>query len=101
MFDNVSSALPNIKSGRLRAVAVTTLKRSPMLPALLTISESGLPGFDISTWFGVFAPGGTPPEVVARLNAEIVRILAAPEMKERLAALGAEPVGNKPEEFAA
>ena len=101
MFDNMSSALPNIKSGRVRAIAVTTLKRSPMLPALPTISESGLRGFDISTWFGVFAPGGTPPAIVARLNAEIVRALATPEMRERLAALGAEPVGNKPEEFAA
>ncbi len=101
MFDNMSSALPNIKSGRVRAIAVTTLKRSPMLPALPTISESGLRGFDISTWFGVFAPAGTAPAIVARLNAEIVRALATPEMRERLAALGAEPVGNKPEEFAA
>jgi tripartite-type tricarboxylate transporter receptor subunit TctC len=101
MFDNMSSALPNIKSGRVRAIAVTTLKRSPMLPAVPTISDSGLRGFDISTWVGVFAPGGTPPAIVARLNAEIVRALATGEMKERLAALGAEPVGNKPDEFAA
>ena len=101
MFDNMSSALPNIKAGRVRAIAVTTLTRSPMLPALPTISESGLRGFDISTWFGVFAPGATPPAIVARLNAEIVRALGTPEMRERLAALGAEPVGNKPEEFAA
>ena len=101
MFDNMSSTLPNIKAGRVRAIAVTTLTRSPMLPALPTISESGLRGFDISTWFGVFAPGATPPAIVARLNAEIVRELGTPEMRERLAALGAEPVGNKPEEFAA
>ncbi len=101
MFDNMSSALPHVKSGRVRALAVTTLQRSPMLPALPTISESGLAGFDVSTWFGVFAPGATPPETIAKLNTEIVRILATAEMKERLAALGAEPAGNKPEEFAA
>ena len=101
MFDNLASALPNIKSARVRALAVTTLKRSPLLPALPTISESGLRGFDVSTWFGIFAPAGTPPDIVAKLNAEIVRILHTPEMRERLAALGAEPIGNKPDEFAA
>jgi tripartite-type tricarboxylate transporter receptor subunit TctC len=101
MFDNLSSALPNIKAARVRALAVTTLKRSPLLPQLPTISESGLRGFDVSTWFGIFAPAGTPPDVVARLNAEVARILHTPEMRARLAALGAEPIGNKPEEFAA
>jgi len=101
MFDNLASALPNIKAGRVRALAVTTLKRSPVLPQLPTINESGLRGFDVSTWFGVFAPGGTPPEIVAKLNAGIVRILQTPGMRERLAALGAEPVGDKPEEFSA
>ena len=100
MFDNMSSALPNIKAARVRAIAVTTLKRSPLLPALPTISESGLRGFDVSTWFGVFAPGGTAPVVVARLNAEIVRILNTAQMQERLGVLGAEPVANKPNEFA-
>jgi len=101
MFDNLASALPNIKAGRVRALAVTTLRRSTMLPELPTISEAGLRGFDVATWFGVLAPAGTPPEIVSKLNAEIVRILNTPAMKERLAALGAEPVGNKPEEFAA
>ena len=101
MFDNMSSALPNIKAARVRALAVTTLKRSPLLPQLPTISEAGLRGFDISTWFGIFAPAGTPPDIVAKLNAETVRILHTPEMKERLLLLGAEPVGNKPDEFAA
>ena len=101
MFDNMASALPYIKAGRVRALAVTTLKRSPLLPQLPTISEVGLRGFDISTWFGIFAPAGTPPDVVAKLNTEIVRILHTPEMKERLAALGAEPIGNKPDEFSA
>ena len=101
MFDNLSSALPNIRAGRVRAIAVTTLKRSPLLPALPTISESGLSGFDVSTWFGVFAPGGTAPTIVARLNAEIVRILNTAQMRERLGMLGAEPAPNKPGEFAA
>ena len=101
MFDNLASALPNIKAARVRALAVTTLKRSPLLPELPTISESGLRGFDVSTWFGIFAPAGTPPEIVARLNAEVVRLLHTAEMRERLALLGAEPIGNKPDEFAA
>jgi tripartite-type tricarboxylate transporter receptor subunit TctC len=101
MFDNLSSALPNIKAARVRALAVTTLKRSPLLPQLPTISEAGLKGFDISTWFGIFAPAGTPPDIVAKLNAEAVRILNTPDMKERLLTLGAEPVGNRPDEFAA
>jgi tripartite-type tricarboxylate transporter receptor subunit TctC len=101
MFDNLASGLPNIKASRVRAIAVTTLRRSPFLPDLPTISESGLPGFDIGTWFGVFAPGGTPRDIVGKLNTEIVRILNTPSMKERLANLGAEPMGNKSEEFAA
>jgi tripartite-type tricarboxylate transporter receptor subunit TctC len=101
MFDNMSSALPNIKAARVRALAVTTLKRSPLLPQLPTISEAGLRGFDISTWFGIFAPAGTPSDIVAKLNAETVRILNTREMKERLLMLGAEPVGNTPDEFAA
>jgi tripartite-type tricarboxylate transporter receptor subunit TctC len=101
MFDNLASATPLIKSGKLRALAVTTLRRTPFFPELPTISESGLPGFDLSTWFGVFVPAGTPPDIVARLNAELVRILKTPEMRERLASLGAEPVGNSPAEFLA
>ena len=101
MFDNLASALPNIKAARVRAIAVTTLKRSPLLPDVPTISESGLRGFDVSTWFGIFAPAGTPPDVVAKLNGEIVRVLRTNDMRERLALLGAEPIGNKPDEFAA
>jgi tripartite-type tricarboxylate transporter receptor subunit TctC len=101
MFDNLASALPNIKTSRVRALAVTTLHRSPLLPQLPTISETGLTGFDISTWFGIFAPAGTPREVVTKLAAETARILHTAAMRERLALLGAEPVGNKPDEFAA
>jgi len=101
MFDNLASALPNVKAGRLRALAVTTVKRSPQVPELPTVAESGLPGFDLSTWFGVFAPAGTPVAVVAKLNAELGAILAAADVKERLALLGAEPAGGSPEAFAA
>jgi tripartite-type tricarboxylate transporter receptor subunit TctC len=101
MFDNLASALPNIKAGRVRAIAVTTLKRSPFLPELPTISESGLRGFDVGTWFGVFAPAGTPREMVMRLNSDISRALRTPGMKERLAALGAEAMPDTPEAFAA
>jgi tripartite-type tricarboxylate transporter receptor subunit TctC len=101
MFDNLASALPNIKAARVRALAVTTSRRSPFLPDLPTISESGLRGFDVGTWFGVFAPGGTARDIVMRLNTEIVRILNAPSMKERLAPLGAEAMPDTPEAFSA
>jgi tripartite-type tricarboxylate transporter receptor subunit TctC len=102
MFDNLANALPNVRAGKLRALAVTTLARSPAVPELPTIAQSGLPGFDLTTWFGVMVPAGTPPEVVARLNAEIVRALGAKDMRERLEKMGAElPASNTPEHFAA
>jgi tripartite-type tricarboxylate transporter receptor subunit TctC len=101
MFDNLASALPNIKAGRVRALAVTTLRRSPLLPELPTMSEAGLKDFDVSTWFGVFAPGDTPKAIVDRLNAGIVAALKSPDLRERLAALGAEPMPDTPEQFAA
>ena len=101
MFDNMASALPQVKGGKIRALAVTTPRRSIYAPDLPTIAESGLPGFDVSTWFGLFAPANTPKEAVARLHDEFVRALALPDVKEKFANLGIEPVGNKPEEFAA
>jgi tripartite-type tricarboxylate transporter receptor subunit TctC len=101
MFDNLASALPNIKANRVRALAVTTLRRSPFLPGVPTVSESGLRGFDIGTWFGIFAPAGTPVEVVDKLNAEVTRILGTPAMKDRLASLGAEPQPTTPAQFGA
>jgi tripartite-type tricarboxylate transporter receptor subunit TctC len=101
MFDNLPSSLPHIKAGKLRALAVTSGKRSPALPDVPTIAEAGLPGFEASSWFGVFAPAGTPKEIITRLNMEIVKALTSPELKERLAAQGAEAVGNSPEQFAA
>jgi len=102
MFDNLASALPHVKAGKLRALAVTTLARSPAMPDLPTIAESGLPGFDLTTWFGLMVPAGTPPEIVAKLNAEVVRALNAKDMRERLEKMGAEPpANNTPEHFAA
>jgi tripartite-type tricarboxylate transporter receptor subunit TctC len=101
MFDNLASALPNIQTNRVRALAVTTAQRSPQLPALPTLDEAGLRGFDIGTWFGVLAPAATPREIVAALNLEIVRALAAPAVREHLNAIGAPPAGTTPAQFAA
>jgi len=101
MFDNLASSLGQVKAGRVKALAVTAAKRTALAPELPTVAESGLPGFDISTWFGVFAPGGTPPEIVKRLHDEFVKALAAPDVRETMLKLGAEPVGNTPREFAA
>jgi len=101
MFDNLASSLAQVKAGRVKALAVTTAKRSTLAPDLPTIAESGLPGFDISTWFGIFVPAGTPRPVVERLHAEFTRALAAPDVREKMLNLGAEPVGSTPDEFAA
>jgi tripartite-type tricarboxylate transporter receptor subunit TctC len=101
MFDNLASALPNIQAGRVRALAVTTLLRSPLLPALPTLSESRLPGFDIGTWFGVLAPAATPRDVIVAINTAIVRILKSNAVGDRFMALGAAPSGGTPEQFAA
>jgi len=101
MFDNFASSLAQVKSGRIRALAVTTARRTSLAPELPTIAESGLRGFDISTWFGIFVPAGTPKPVVDRLHDEFVKALAASDVRERMIGLGAEPVGSRPEEFAA
>jgi tripartite-type tricarboxylate transporter receptor subunit TctC len=100
-FDNITTAWPLAKGGKLRALAVTTAKRSAVAPDVPTLSESGLAGYEVGSWQGVFAPAGTPPAVVKRLNAEIVKIINMPDVKEKLIGLGAEPVGNTSEEFAA
>jgi len=100
MFDNLPSAMPHIKSGRLRALAVTSIRRSPALPDIPTIAETGISGYEASSWFGVLAPAGTPKDVVAKIQADIAKALNAPEIKERLSGQGAEPVGNTPEQFA-
>jgi tripartite-type tricarboxylate transporter receptor subunit TctC len=102
MFDNLASALPNIKAGKLRALAVTTINRSAFLKDVPTLHESGLPGFDLTTWWGVMAPAATPQPVVERLAAEIAKAIAAPDLRERLAAMGSEPPAvRSPREFTA
>ncbi len=100
MFDAMPTALPQVKAGKLRPLAVTTAKRSAQLPELPTIAEAALPGYEAAGWFGFAAPAGTPRDVVNKLNREIVRILKLPDVRERLVAQGAEPVGDSPEEFA-
>lgn len=99
-FDTVTPVLPHIRSGKLRALAVTTGKRSSALPEVPTLGESGLKGFDIGTWFGVLAPAATPKEVVARLNDEIVKVIQSPDFRKRMEEIGAEPVGNSAEQMA-
>jgi tripartite-type tricarboxylate transporter receptor subunit TctC len=99
-FDNITTAWTLAKAGKLRALAVTTATRSSVAPDVPTLAEAGLPGFEVGSWQGVFAPAGTPPDIVKRLNAEIVKILNLPDVKEKLAALGAELAPNTPEEFA-
>ena len=100
MFDGMPTALPLIKAGKLRALGVTSAQRSQLLPELPTVAEAGLPGYAAVNWFGFATTAGAPRERVDKLNAEIVRILNQPEAKERLLALGAEPVGSRPDEFA-
>ena len=100
MFDNLASASAQIKAGKLKALAVTTPQRAASLPDVPTMAESGLPGFDVSTWFGVFAPAGTPAPVVSRLNQTLTAALKTPEMRERLARMGAEPAPMSSEQFA-
>lgn len=101
MFAPSTVALPPVRSGKLRALAVTSLRRSAALPELPTVAESGFPGFEATLWGGLVAPSGTPPSVIQKLHAESVRVLGQPEMQGRLAESGLEPIGNSPAEFAA
>ncbi len=101
VFATAPSVMGFVKSGRLRAIAVTSSKRSALMPELPTVAESGVPGYEASSWYGLLAPAKTPRPVVLRLNAEAKRALAVPEINERLIAQGVDPVGNSPEEFAA
>ena len=100
MFDNLASSTPQLKAGKLTALAVTTARRTALMPELPTLAESGLPGFDIYTWWGFLAPAGTPKEIVAKWNTEVVRILSSPEMKAFFAQQGAEPAPTTPDQFA-
>ncbi len=99
-FPSLPGALPHLKSGRLRALAVTGTRRSSVLPGLATVGET-LPGYATETWFGLFMPAGTPGDIIAKMNAEIVRIIGMPDVRDQLSAQGADPIGSSPEEFAA
>jgi tripartite-type tricarboxylate transporter receptor subunit TctC len=93
-FDTITPVLSHIRAGKLRPLAVTTIKRSAALPDVPTLDEAGLKGFDFGTWFGILAPAATPKEVVARLNSEIVKIVNSPDFRKKMDDLGAVPVGN-------
>jgi len=100
MFDNLPSALPQIKGGKLRALAVTSTTRAAVLPDVPTVAESGLPGFEASSWFGILAPAGTPPAIVTKINGEVAKWVASAEAKEKLLSQGANAAGGTPEDFA-
>jgi tripartite-type tricarboxylate transporter receptor subunit TctC len=100
-FDIPSSSLPHIQSGKLRALAVTTRTRSAVMPNVPTVAEQALPGFEVTGWFGLLAPAGTPADVIARLNREVNAVLTQPDVKERLHAFGVEAGGGAPEAFGA
>ena len=100
-FDTVTPVLQHIKAGKLRALAVTTAKRSSALPDVPTLEEAGLKGFNIGTWFGVLAPAATPKDILVRLNTEMVKVIQSPDFRKRMAEIGAEPIGNSAEQMAA
>jgi tripartite-type tricarboxylate transporter receptor subunit TctC len=99
-FDTITPVLPHIKAGKLRALAVTTAKRSSALPEVPTLEEAGLKGFNIGTWFGVLAPAATPKDIVTRLNTEMVKVIQSPEFRKRMEEIGAEPIGNSADQMA-
>ena len=99
-IDNMPPYIPQVKAGKIRALAVSTNKRSSAMPDLPTIAEAGVPGYEAGAWFGLLAPAGTPKAIVAQLSAESARILKLPDMSKRISELGAEPVGSTPEQFA-
>jgi tripartite-type tricarboxylate transporter receptor subunit TctC len=101
MFASIAGWLPHAQAGKVRGIAVTSLKRSSIAPQYPTVAESGLPGFEVITWFGILTTAGTPKEVIGRLHQELVRALAVPAVREQAAKLGMEVVGNSPEEYAA
>ncbi|RZU02936.1 tripartite tricarboxylate transporter substrate binding protein [Rivibacter subsaxonicus] len=99
-FDTITPVLQHIKAGKLRALAVTTAKRSSSLPEVPSLAEAGLKDFDIGTWFGVLAPAATPKDIVARLSTEMIKIIQSPDFRKRMEEIGAEPIGNTPEQMA-
>jgi tripartite-type tricarboxylate transporter receptor subunit TctC len=101
LFDSITSARPHIQSGKLRALGVTTARRSAALPGVPTIAEAGVPGYEVSPWFAVFAPAGTPADVVARLGKVLNEAMKQPETLAKLERVGAEPIGTTPQALAA
>src|SRR6185295_3341293 len=99
MFDNTPNVLPHVRAGKLKALAVSSKARSAMAPEVPTVDEAGVPGYDVGVWFGVLTVAGTPPEIVRRLNNEMVKILTSPEIKERFGKMGVEVVAGTPEHF--
>lgn len=99
LFDSLASVMPHVRSGKVRPLAVNAPARTPLLPDVPTFHEIGMPEYDTYTWFGMFAPGGTPKDIVGRVQAEVVAALKAPDLVERFANVGAEPVGSTPEQF--
>ena len=100
LFDSMPTTLPHARSGRVRPLAVTTLQRSTLLPQLPTLDEAGVKGYELASWFGLFAPAGTPRTIVSKLNAAVNKATARPEMRERLSGQGAEPLGGTPQDLA-
>jgi tripartite-type tricarboxylate transporter receptor subunit TctC len=101
MIENMPGTMPYVMAGTLRAIAITSPQRSPLAPELPTMIEAGVPGYEMSGWNGIFAVKGTPPEIVERLHSEVAKILRSPEVRRELTALGAEPVGDTPDQFGA
>jgi tripartite-type tricarboxylate transporter receptor subunit TctC len=101
LFHNAPVLLPHLKSGGLRGIAITSAKRSPSVPELPTMAEAGVPGFEITAWFGFMAPRGTPQAIIEKIHTDVARIVASPDVRERILAQASEPVGNSPEEYAA
>jgi len=101
IFDTLPSAMPFVKSGQLRPLAVTSAKRDPSLPDLPTLDESGLSGYEVGSWYGLLAPAHTPPDIVQKLSALVAQIVRRPDIQQKLSAQGATPVGDTPDEFAA
>jgi tripartite-type tricarboxylate transporter receptor subunit TctC len=100
-FPSTSAVVPHVRAGKLRALAVTTVQRSSMAPDIPTLAESGVPGYDVSSWYGLVVPAGTPKEIIARLNAAAAGALGNPEVKKRFATTDLEPAGSTPEQFGA
>jgi tripartite-type tricarboxylate transporter receptor subunit TctC len=100
-FDTMQNAMPHVRAKRIRALGIAAPKRSPVAPDIPTISEAGVPGFEIGVWFGLLAPANTPRDIVMKLNAEVAKALSQPDIREIYASTGSEPLSNTPDEFAA